>query len=172
MSFAKIAGTVALTGFMCVSVFAGSNCKTKADCGSKEKYKKETSMKSSDAADAKHQRHMAYKAEYPSLSTEELMSAIDAGKVTVIDVNGTDSYQKSHVKSAVNFYDAKQLSKALPKSKDALIVAYCGGPKCSAWTKAIDYLKGAGYTNLRHYEDGLKGWQAAMSSTKEKSKKS
>ena len=76
---------------------------------------------------------------YPDISIAELKKAIDDKKVVLIDVNGSDSFKSGHIPSAVNFADVKgDLSKVLPKEKDALVVAYCGGPSCNAYQRAAD----------------------------------
>ena len=41
--------------------------------------------------------------EYPDISIAELKKAIADKKVAVIDVNGSSSYSKGHVPTAVNF---------------------------------------------------------------------
>ena len=45
--------------------------------------------------------------------------------------------------------------------KDADIVTYCAGPKCTQGVEAARQLLGLGYTNVRAYLDGLEGWKAA-----------
>ena len=45
--------------------------------------------------------------------------------------------------------------------KDALIVAYCGGPSCGAYKKAIEAATKLGYTNIKHFSKGLSGWKEA-----------
>ena len=43
----------------------------------------------------------------------------------------------------------------------ALIVAYCGGPKCMAYKAAATAALKLGYTNVKHLPDGIKGWVQA-----------
>lgn len=95
------------------------------------------------------------------ISIKELAKAIEAKEVVVIDVNGTKSYKKGHIPTAINFQQTKDLAKALPEDKDALIVAYCGGPKCGAHAKATAAAKKLGYTNVKHLSAGISGWKAA-----------
>ena len=80
--------------------------------------------------------------EYPDISVKELKKAIEAKKVAVIDVNGSASFKKGHIPGAIDYATTKdKLSKALPKDKTTLVVAYCGGPSCSAYkagAKAVD----------------------------------
>ena len=104
--------------------------------------------------------------DYPDISIAELKKAIADKKVVVIDVNGSDSYKEGHVPSALNFADIQtNLGGALPKDKDALVVAYCGGPACHAYTKAADAATKLGYTNVKHLSAGISGWYAAKEAT-------
>jgi rhodanese-related sulfurtransferase len=97
--------------------------------------------------------------EYPDISIAELNKAIAAKSVTVIDVNGSQSYQNGHVPTALNFADIKDsLAAKLPADKNALVVAYCGGPSCNAYTKAANAAKALGYTNVKHLSAGISGW--------------
>lgn len=105
-------------------------------------------------------------AEYPDISIAELKKAIEEKKVTVIDVNGASSYAKGHVPTAINFAEVKDdLASKLPADKGALIVAYCGGPSCSAYTRAANKAKELGYTNVKHLSAGISGWLQAGEKT-------
>ncbi len=101
-------------------------------------------------------------AEYPDISIADLKKAIADGKVTVIDVNGSASYANGHVPSAIDFQaNADALAAKLPAAKDALVVAYCGGPQCSAYKAAAKKATELGYTNVKHLSAGISGWKAA-----------
>ena len=103
---------------------------------------------------------------YPDISIKDLKSAIAKKQVTVIDVNGTDSYREGHIPTAINFEAAeKDLAKVLPKDKDALIVAYCGGPQCQAYQAAAQKAVAMGYTNVKHLSAGISGWKGAGEKT-------
>ena len=100
--------------------------------------------------------------EFPDISIDELKTAITAKKVTVIDVNGTDSFKAGHVPGAIDFRAQKaELAKVLPSDKGALVVAYCGGPTCNAYSAAAKAAKELGYTNVKHLSAGISGWKAA-----------
>ena len=102
----------------------------------------------------------------PDISIGELKAAIAENKVTVIDVNGTDSFKEAHIPGAINYETAnKSLSDVLPKDKDALIVAYCGGPECGAYKSATKAAIAMGYTNVKHLSVGLSGWKSAGEKT-------
>lgn len=103
---------------------------------------------------------------YPDISHDELKKAIEEKKVTVIDVNGSDSYKKGHIPSAINFETAKNdLASKLPQDKDALVVAYCGNEQCGAYAAAAKKAKELGYTNVKHYSKGIAGWKKAGEKT-------
>jgi len=104
--------------------------------------------------------------DYPDISIAELKKAIASKKVIVIDVNGSDSYKAGHVPTALNYADIQSsLASALPKDKDALVVAYCGGPACHAYTKAADAAAKLGYSNVKHLSAGISGWLQAKEKT-------
>jgi rhodanese-related sulfurtransferase len=98
----------------------------------------------------------------PDISIKDLKKAIADKKVTVIDVNGSESYKDGHIPSAIDFAAKKdKLKELLPKEKDALVVAYCGGPGCNAYKTAAKAVTGMGYTNVKHLSAGIKGWKDA-----------
>ena len=104
--------------------------------------------------------------EFPDISIAEVKAAIESKKATVIDVNGTESWQKGHIPSAVDFVAAKgDLAKALPADKNALVIAYCGGPTCGAYAAAAKAAKELGYTNVKHMSAGISGWTKAGQKT-------
>ena len=101
-------------------------------------------------------------AEFPDISIADLKQAIADKKVTVIDVNGAASFKNGHVPGAVSFAEAKaDLASKLPADKNALVVAYCGGPQCSAYKAAANAASSLGYTNVKHLSAGISGWKAA-----------
>jgi rhodanese-related sulfurtransferase len=99
---------------------------------------------------------------YPDVSVKELKAAIEKKQVVVIDANGTDSFKDGHIPGAIDFEaTGEKLEKVLPKEKDALIVAYCGGPQCMAYQSAAKKAKALGYTNVKHLSAGISGWKGA-----------
>jgi rhodanese-related sulfurtransferase len=108
----------------------------------------------------------AHAGEYPDISITELKKAIADKKVTVIDVNGSESYQKGHIPTAIDFSAKKsELASELPKDKGALVVAYCGGPTCGAYAAAAKKASDLGYTNVKHLSAGISGWMQANEPT-------
>ena len=104
----------------------------------------------------------AYAAKYPDVTVTDLKSAIESKKVTLLDANGTESYQAGHIPGAIDFETQKNnLASVLPKDKNALIVAYCGGPQCKAYQSAAQAADKLGYKNVKHLSAGISGWEKA-----------
>ena len=104
--------------------------------------------------------------DFPDISVKEVKKAIAEKKITLIDVNGTGSWKDGHIPGAIDFTANKQkLAKLLPKEKDALIVAYCGGPECGAYAAAAKVAKQLGYKNVKHLSAGISGWKEAGEKT-------
>jgi rhodanese-related sulfurtransferase len=96
------------------------------------------------------------------ISIKDLKKAIEEKKVTVIDVNGSESFKEGHIPTAIDFEaKSEKLKEVLPKEKDALIVAYCGGPQCGAYKTAAKAAMALGYTNVKHLSAGISGWKQA-----------
>ena len=99
---------------------------------------------------------------FPSISTADLKQAIAKKQVTLLDVNGTESYTEGHIPGALDFDTVEaKLAKALPADKNALIVAYCGSEICTAYKAGAEAAKKLGYTNVKHYSQGIAGWKKA-----------
>lgn len=96
---------------------------------------------------------------FPEITKADLQTQIKNNTAYVIDVNGSKSYAKKHIDSAVDFETIKtNVATNMPADKSKLIVAYCGGPSCVAWKKAAVEACKAGYTNVKHFKEGIKGW--------------
>ncbi len=99
-------------------------------------------------------------AEFADISVESLKKAIDSQNVAIIDVNGAKSYKKSHIPGAIDFsIGEERLKEKLPKDKNTLIVAYCGGPGCRAYLKGARAASELGYVNVMHLSAGISGWK-------------
>lgn len=102
----------------------------------------------------------SYAGDAPDITIPELKAALAAKKVVLLDVNGTKSWQEGHIAGAIDFKgNQEKLATLLPKEKDALIVAYCGSPKCKAYKAAVEAAEKLGYTNVKHLSAGIKGWK-------------
>jgi rhodanese-related sulfurtransferase len=104
----------------------------------------------------------AYAGQYPDITIPELKEAMSSQKVILLDANGTEKWSQGHIPGAIDFTSAKaKLSTVLPKDKNALVVAYCGGPKCRAYEAAAKAAEKLGYTNVKHLTAGISGWHEA-----------
>lgn len=94
------------------------------------------------------------------ISHQELTAAVAAKSVTLLDVNGSESFKEGRIPGAID-YDANKakLAALLPRDKNALIVAYCGNEYCSAYKAAATAAMELGYTNVKHYSPGIDGWK-------------
>jgi rhodanese-related sulfurtransferase len=98
----------------------------------------------------------------PEISADDLKKAMEAKTVTIIDVNGTDSFRAGHIPGAIDFVAVKEeLASKLPSDKSALVVAYCSSETCKAYMRATQAASELGYTNVKHYAPGLAGWKSA-----------
>jgi rhodanese-related sulfurtransferase len=105
-------------------------------------------------------------AEFPDISITDVKAAIKSHNAVIIDVNGTESYDKGHVPTALNFEAIEgKLQQVLPKDKNALIIAYCGNPRCSAYRAAAKAASKLGYKNVKHMSAGIMGWKDAGEKT-------
>lgn len=103
-----------------------------------------------------------YAGEFADISVNDVLAAATAKSAVIIDVNGNDSYQTGHVPGALNFAAIKDnLAASLPADKGALVIAYCGSPKCKAYLKAATAVQKLGYTNIKHMSAGISGWKTA-----------
>ena len=104
----------------------------------------------------------AYAGEFTDMSINDVNKLAESKSAVIIDVNGDDSFKAGHVPGALNFAAIKDnLDRSLPKKKDALIIAYCGNPKCGAYLKAAKAAEKLGYTNIKHMSAGISGWKEA-----------
>lgn len=104
----------------------------------------------------------AHAGDVKDITIPELKAAIAAQAVVLIDANGSESWHKGHIAGAIDFEaTSAKLAALLPKDKNAVIVAYCGGPKCMAYKAAAAAAVKLGYTNVKHLPDGIKGWVKA-----------
>lgn len=95
-----------------------------------------------------------------AVSREELLSRLEAGSVTLLDVRPEEEYIGGHLPGALNI-PLKELEARLAElPKDSEIVAYCRGPHCILSVEAVEYLRRQGY-RIRRFEEGYPEWVAA-----------
>lgn len=96
---------------------------------------------------------------YPDVTTKKLETLVADRSVTIVDVNSEKSFKKNRVPGAIHYKTNKdKFAQVLPKDKNAMVIAYCGGKRCTAWKDAAYAACELGYTNVHHYSSGIKGW--------------
>lgn len=100
------------------------------------------------------------------ISTEEVKQKLNNKEdFYLIDTLASNSFEARHVPGAkslpygTNFI--KEFEEKIGAPKDAEIITYCASNGCQLSTLAAEALEDAGYTNVRHYADGLAGWMQA-----------
>jgi rhodanese-related sulfurtransferase len=103
---------------------------------------------------------------YPDISQDQLKQAIAGKSVVLLDANGSESFKAGHIPGAIDFAaNRDQLAGLLPADKNVLVVAYCGGEKCTAYKAAAAAAVKLGYTNVKHFSPGISGWKESGQTT-------
>ena len=95
-----------------------------------------------------------------AVSHDELMVRMQSDSVVLLDVRPGDEFASGHLPGAIHIDVADLEARAAQLPKDREIVAYCRGPYCVMSYKAVQVLRGRGYT-VRRLEDGFPEWKAA-----------
>lgn len=100
------------------------------------------------------------------ISQGDLEAAIAGKSAAILDVNGSESYRLGHIPGAIDFLAHRQeIARLLPADKSTLIVAYCGDIHCAAYRQAANAALELGYTNVKHFAPGIKGWRESGART-------
>jgi len=94
------------------------------------------------------------------VSREDLVSRLQDGLVTVLDVRPEDEFAIGHLPGALNVPLGELERRLSELPKDQEIVAYCRGPYCVLSFEAVAALRAKGYS-VRRLEDGFPEWRAA-----------
>lgn len=102
-----------------------------------------------------------------TVTTEELVDMRENDEdFTLVDVLGEDHFREQHIPGAVNIPLDQLGHEAVDRfDKDDEIVVYCASESCQASPKAAEKLEKLGFSNVKDYEVGLKGWKEAGHST-------
>ncbi len=94
------------------------------------------------------------------VSREDLLSRLEVGLVTVLDVRPEDEFARGHLPGALNI-PVEELERRLGEiPPDLEVIAYCRGPYCVLSFEAAAALRARGYL-VRRLEDGYPEWKAA-----------
>jgi rhodanese-related sulfurtransferase/DNA-binding transcriptional ArsR family regulator len=97
------------------------------------------------------------KAKVDSVTIDQTVKKIRAGKVTLLDVRPTTEFDAGHIARAISIPidELPKRLKELPKRNE--IIAYCRGPFCVYADEAAALLNKAGYKATR-LEEGFPDW--------------
>jgi rhodanese-related sulfurtransferase len=93
-----------------------------------------------------------------TISPRDLQQLLQAGKVSIFDVNSPQSWAQARVPGAVNLDPIAWNPGDLPSDRGALVVFYCSNPWCRKAPNAARRAKSLGYTNVKVMSAGIKGW--------------
>ncbi len=96
----------------------------------------------------------------PEISRVDLVRALHAGNITLVDVLPSESFAAVHIPGSINLplVDLPDRARQTLPDQNAAIVTYCGGPSCPKGAQAVRELTQLGYTNVSHYRGGLEEW--------------
>lgn len=87
----------------------------------------------------------------------------DAKEAVFVDARARHLYDATHIAGAVSFpvhqFDDHIDDFFAAYPPDRLIITYCSGRECTDSHRLAQYLKDAGYENIRVYIDGIIGWE-------------
>ena len=99
----------------------------------------------------------------PPMHADELLSLQRAGgsKPVVLDVRTSEEFSAGHIPGAINIPHDQLADRLadLPASRDQPVVVYCRSGRRAAL--AEDVLRRNGFTQVRHLEGDMPGWEAA-----------
>jgi rhodanese-related sulfurtransferase len=97
------------------------------------------------------------------ISREDLLRAMSAGTLTLLEALPAAHYAADHLPGAINVpgeLTAEDAARIAP-DPDRTVVVYCSGPGCSRSTVTAAALSRFGYTDVRVYVGGKADWFAA-----------
>lgn len=94
-----------------------------------------------------------------AMQRDELIEAVRAGRVTVIDVRPLEEYAAGHLPGAVSIPLGDLLDRLGQIPTDQQVVAYCRGRHCTLSTEAASLLADRGF-DARPAADGILEWRA------------
>ena len=88
------------------------------------------------------------------ISYADLVTALDGGKIALIDVREPAEFTSGHVQGAVSMPLSRFDATKLPQGAPVVLMCKAGGRSAQALAKA----RAAGRNDVRHYPGGANGW--------------
>lgn len=95
-----------------------------------------------------------------AVTRKQLLSRLDDGTVTILDVRPEDEFLLGHIPGALNVPIEQLAARLAELPKDREIVAYCRGPYCVFSFEAETILRRQGF-GVHRLEEGFPQWKAA-----------
>jgi ArsR family transcriptional regulator len=95
-----------------------------------------------------------------AVSRAELVTRLESGEVTLLDVRPEDEFALGHLPGALNVPLATLTNRLAELDPGREIIAYCRGPYCVLSYEAVAALRARGF-KIRRLEDGYPEWRAA-----------
>jgi rhodanese-related sulfurtransferase len=92
-----------------------------------------------------------------TISPVGLNELMQKQKVTVVDVNSRQSWEKARVPGALNLDPANYNDSDLPPDKESSLVFYCSNPLCRKAPNAARRAEKMGYGNVKVMSAGITG---------------
>src|SRR5471032_193847 len=93
-----------------------------------------------------------------TISPAGLNELMQKHKVTVVDVNSRQSWEKSRVPGALSLDPSAYNDSDLPPDKQSNLVFYCSNPLCRKAPNAARRAEKMGYGNVKVMSAGITGW--------------
>lgn len=90
------------------------------------------------------------------ISHDDLVKALDADSVALVDVREVNEYESGHAPGAINLPLSHFDPAALPTGKPVVLICQAGGRS----GRALAAAKAAGVTDIVHYAGGMSGWRS------------
>lgn len=95
---------------------------------------------------------------FESVTIEQLLTKMEEGSITLIDVRPQEEFTSGHIKGALSIpiESLKESMKRFPQDKE--IIAYCRGAFCVFADEAVEFLKKNNFKATR-LEEGFPEWK-------------
>lgn len=91
------------------------------------------------------------------IARDDLVAALQANSVALVDVREPGEYAAGHVEGAVNLPLSGFDAKLLPEGRPVVLICRSGARSSQALAKARE----ANVSEIRHYRGGVMGWSSA-----------
>lgn len=101
-----------------------------------------------------------------TIKAEEMKSILTGEpSATIINVLGEEDYRARHIPGTINIpvgspTFVEDVKKQVDSTDDPVVV-YCANTECNASDKAAEKLENAGFSDVRDFAAGVKGWEEA-----------